>query len=425
MDILQLNNTVRLYHLHDTRYKTETLSLHFLIPTDEKLCAAQYMLPSVLMDGCNGYPDEYSIEKRLSELYGADISHRVSRVANYTEICVTADCLATDYTLQHEDIFSAFIQLLFSVLYDPLVENGCFSEKYLCQEKKQLCHEIKERQHRRDVYARILTRRALVEEEIYRHPIEGNLHDISRVDTDVLMQAYTALLSSHLYMIYSGARTIDEVASIIPVEVLCGHHTGSFSTLKYASHTLSEQTVYLSRTYPISQTHITEGYVTDVTPEDTLWDAYPVFLQLLSESPTAILFRDVRETMSSCYSCQAYLDSACGLMMLQASVEPGREREVARAMRASLMRVQTGDFTDDMLDEARKAAVSGFVMTIDRRDTLSMWLSRRIALGKSLEYEAHLARLSEISREDVIALSQHFVRRAHVRVAGEVCDNDN
>ncbi len=417
MEVINLCDTVRLYYLHDTRYKTESLSLHFVYRTDPSENAARYLLPAVLSDGCSDFTDEYSISKKLESLYGADITHKITRMAGCTELCFSLECIDRIFTMRGEDVFCEASKLLFAIIYQPLLENDTFRKSYVDQEKTQLTREVSDLMHRREDYMRVLVRHLAVRDLLYSHPLHGSIGEIRKVSAASMLKAYQDLLSSHMYLVYSGSRSCEAVINSIPTHFFVNHCPGN-AAVTYPAVVSDKKVTYRTYHYPIVQTHAAETYVTDVRPSDALWSVYPVFLQLLSDSPAALLFKNVREATSSCYACQAFYDAFCGILTITASVEPGQENRVARAMRLVMDDIQNDQFSEEAFCTAKRAACNSLAMTGDRRDLYDLWLSRHLFLQTDPSLSASEKRLNAVTREDLIAFSNHFQRVASMRMCG-------
>ena len=75
-------DSVTFHSIKDTRFKTMRMSVHFLIPLEQKSAAANALLPFLLTRACKDYPDYTALSKRLAELYGASVSAEVGKMGD-------------------------------------------------------------------------------------------------------------------------------------------------------------------------------------------------------------------------------------------------------------------------------------------------------------------------------------------------------
>ena len=73
-------DSVTFHSIKDTRFKTMRMSVHFLIPLEQKSAAANALLPFFFFFSCKDYPDYTALSKRFAELYCALVSAEVWRM---------------------------------------------------------------------------------------------------------------------------------------------------------------------------------------------------------------------------------------------------------------------------------------------------------------------------------------------------------
>ena len=110
----------------DPKFKTARMSVHFLLPMCKEEASANALLPFLLSRASREYPDFTKLEQRLAELYGASLSADVDKVGDMQVLSVAASGLADCYALEGEPILQHLADLLCSVLFDPLLEDGLF-----------------------------------------------------------------------------------------------------------------------------------------------------------------------------------------------------------------------------------------------------------------------------------------------------------
>ena len=80
MERMTLCSGVELTVLKDTRYKTNRISVNFLMPLQKETAAANGMVPLILSRACEKYPDFTQLNQHLAELYGAQVGGGVRKI---------------------------------------------------------------------------------------------------------------------------------------------------------------------------------------------------------------------------------------------------------------------------------------------------------------------------------------------------------
>ena len=108
----------------DGRFKTARLSVVLFLPLQADTAEEYALLPRLLTRACSRYPDFTALQRRLNQLYGAEITGDVARMGESQAIVLTAECTADRYALSGETITLSCAQLLCDMLFHPAMENG-------------------------------------------------------------------------------------------------------------------------------------------------------------------------------------------------------------------------------------------------------------------------------------------------------------
>lgn len=81
---MMLQPGVWLNYVHSDRFKTGCFSFNLLMPLAADTAAPNALIPTVLLRGCEGYPDIQAISRRLDTLYGATVGTLVRKKARHS-----------------------------------------------------------------------------------------------------------------------------------------------------------------------------------------------------------------------------------------------------------------------------------------------------------------------------------------------------
>ena len=106
-------------------FKTACASINFVMPLGEK--ASLYALvPNVLTRSSKDYPDVTSVEKKLALLYGAEVIVDVGKSGENHILRIEVSCIDDRFSIDGESITNECLKLLFSMIFEPRLENGAF-----------------------------------------------------------------------------------------------------------------------------------------------------------------------------------------------------------------------------------------------------------------------------------------------------------
>ena len=113
------------------RFKTEFVSVGFLLPLTRENAVRAALVRSILARGCEGYPSLDRISARLAELYGADLFAETRAYGETLVLSFTAFSLADRFSEDGTAIGAGVLDLLRRLIFFPVTENGVFRCDYM------------------------------------------------------------------------------------------------------------------------------------------------------------------------------------------------------------------------------------------------------------------------------------------------------
>lgn len=164
------------------KFKSNYLAFYIIRPLDRDEVTMNSILPMILNRGTKNYPNKISLERKLEELYGANLSISASKRGERQVIKFSIEWVDEKYTNEKsfdEDVLELFKE----VIYDPYLENGEFSQQHLEGEKNNLRNKINNRINDKRSYAisRCIEEMCNLEKfSIYKH---GYIEDLESIDS--------------------------------------------------------------------------------------------------------------------------------------------------------------------------------------------------------------------------------------------------
>ena len=133
----KINDRIDIYTYSTSRFKSENISIYFVLPTVKKETVKRSLLLSVLKRGTEKYPTQKDINERLDELYATLVNLKNQKFENVQLLGVSADIIYPAYTEHGEDLMPDVLEVIEQMLYHPrLNENGAFYEEFVKSEKE-------------------------------------------------------------------------------------------------------------------------------------------------------------------------------------------------------------------------------------------------------------------------------------------------
>lgn len=396
---------VRFLALSDGRFKTARLTVSLFLPLQEETVSVQALLPYVLSRGCRAYPDFSALQLRLSELYGADIVPGVMRVGENQVLSLAAVSLEDRFSLEEESVTAACATLLRQMLFDPVLENGVFREEDVKQEKRCLIEQIQSEINEKRLYARRQCERLLCEGEPYAVTAYGTVAAVQAITPATLTEAWRRVLrEAQVLIVYQGRGDGAAAEQALTAAFASVERTPVSLTVpvvKAASDTVKRRV----ETMDVKQAKLVMGFRTTVAEPSDQIPAMRLLNALWGGCFSSLLFLNVREKLSLCYYCSSSFERNKGIFLVDSGVEAAKAAEAEAEILRQLQIIRDNAFTDEELENARRAVINQFCEATDSPSALVGWYVGQGAQTQFLSPEEAAQAIGEVTREQVAALA--------------------
>lgn len=423
MDLQSVNQPVaegaEFLSIPDTRFKTARLTAALLLPLKEETASSYAILPFLLRRSCSEYPSFAAMQRHLNLLYGARVMADVSRIGESQALTLTAVSIDDRFALHREEIAAKCAELLRSMLFEPVLEDGHFPEKDVEQEKRCLSELIESEINEKRIYARRRCEQLLCEGEGYAVNRYGTIEGVAALTPDGIVASWKDMLkNAQIRLIYQGAGD--------PAPIIEAFRKG-FDSLKDRAPVSCEARVStqnkplreVTERMNLKQAKLVIGMRTSIAGTNPAVPAMRLMNALLGGTPTSLLFRNVREKLSLCYYCSSGYDRPKGVLLIDSGVEESNAKKAREEIFRQLGAVQKGEFTDEDLESARLAVVNQFHTYGDLQSTLADWCLGQSLDGTLTTPEQAAEDVRAVTRGQVIAAAQSVVPGTVYLLAGE------
>lgn len=384
-------------------FKTACASVSFVVPLSDR--ASLYaLIPSILIHSSEDYPNITDIEKKLAQLYGAEIAADVSKIGEHQVIKFEIACIDDRFALDGESISDECCQLLFDLIFKPQLVGGVFNQNIVESEKRLLSERFLAETTDKKLYAKRRCEEIMFADEIYGINRFGTLEAINSATSETVYDAYNELIqSADITFCVSGG-------SFSQIKELINKNLNGIERNVIKKRTLFVEKAtdvnYVKEQQDVNQGKLVMGFrmgMTDVT------DNYParrVMVDLFGGSPSSKLFTIVREKMSLCYYCSARMFRHKGVLFVQSGIESCDEEKAKDAILSQLEDIKNGVFTDSDIKASVRALEDAFKSVSDSAESLESWFTSQIISGEFLYPEDFIKGFNSVTRDEIIKVAR-------------------
>lgn len=366
--IQRLGAAARLRTYTAPRFKTMKISVNMLVPLSEKTAAVYGILPGLVTRATREYPDFLTLNRKLSELYGASLSTRVMKLGNYQCLTLSASGISNRYAFGGDDMFSELSELLFSAIFSPLRDqDGLFPEEHFLQEQRQLL-ELKDAEFNDKItYAHQRCEELLFAGQNAGLDRFGSRDQIAALNRKQVSDAWQEVLSSAQFEVFTlgDCTPAPDVFEEQFAQIGTPHR---LSPLPYQKpdtlHRVTEEQT-------VTQSKLALGFRVDSKPEEQL--LFQLVSAVFGGTPSSKLFQNVREKMGLCYYCSSLFSVLGRSMYVESGVETANLEQAEQEILHQLQKLQTGEISEEELLSAKLAMCNSFRSIKDSLHAVETW----------------------------------------------------
>ena len=397
----------RVCSYHTDRFKTGILSVNLVVPLAGNV-AEKSLLPSLLCASCAEYPDLLSLNRRLAELYGAELTPSASKHGENLVLRITMTMIGDRFALDGESISVECARLLCKALFEPNVENGAFRPDEVAREKRIRLDRIEALKSSKRAYAQKQMLELMCADEAYSLSVLGEEEDIPALTPEQLYASWQDLLKTAFVQL--------QVVGDLEVEPITALFREYFDRVE-DRHVVRGETVVIpfaesvkrgEEEQDIAQSKLVMGFRCGMHEPFENYAAMRTFTDLFGGGTYSRLFMNVREKQSLCYYCAARLTAAKGILTVQSGVETENAERAEKEILKQLDEMKAGGVTAEDLEKSKRSMEDFFLSVFDTPEELDGWLFSQVTDDEFQTPEDLVADMKEVTVEQVIEMANNI-----------------
>ena len=409
MQRCKLSEGIHLNLLPSEKFKTNFLSVCFVVPLEKENAHLTALVPKVLSRGCKAYPDMAAISERLEYLYASDISAVYVKRAESLIVGFSADFVKDAFLPEKgENLLNSVSALLFDILFDPLIENGAFRESYVAGEKADLINAIGAKINNKAAYAKERCTEIMFGARPYGISELGTAEEVRTATSKQIYERYKQLVeTAPIEIFFNGECDADALSEIVKSRIpTSARRNTSFPTRAFLDGEPDEVTEVTDE-MPVAQGKLVMGLrMSSVNVNAPDAAAFNVFNEIFGGPANSKLFMNVREAMSLCYYCRSMPDMFMSALFISSGIEPENREKAKKAILEQLDAMKAGDFSDDDIAEAKLSLCNAYKELDDSASALCLWYLSRVIFGNDGTPEDTMEKIRAVTADEIRAAAE-------------------
>ena len=401
LETTDIKEGIRLHKIKTNKYKTNLMSVFLTSKLSRDDITKKALILTVLRRGTNNLKTQEEISKKLEELYGASFDCGIDKLGDKHVLKFYVESLNEQYLYQKEDILNQSLNILFDIVFNPLLENGVFKQEYIDEEKQNLRIIIEGQKDNKAAYATQRCIEEMYKEKPYGLYKYGYVEDLEKIDSKNLYEAYLDLIKTCKIDIFVSGdfdeKTLEEkVKSNQQISKLEPRKVEYLDEESESSNTQEENVV--RENMQISQGKLNIGL--DVLSDNK--SAVSVYNAILGGGANSKLFQNVREKASLAYSAGSIYIKPKSKIIIKTGIEHKNYEKALQIIKEQIDDMKNGKFSDEDIQHAKELIIASFKSMQDEQDSeISFYFGREIQ-KESKDIDKQIKEVSEVTKQNIV-----------------------
>lgn len=382
------------------KYKNIDLYLNFSLPYSFDNKAQMVLLSKLFFEASKQYPNKKEMTKAKDMLYGISCFSDFKATGNIISLSIHYSFINPKFL---NDInYLDYVFFIKETLFNLLIRN-----KDITEAKRNLIANLQRRLEKPSAYAseRIVNIICQDYDDFSVYDLSKKLISaIKKIQRKELIEFYNYLLEKgQLYVFLIGDLNKEAV------NLLGDYNFADRIELSYKPliHDYSEKDIIIEDK-KLSQSYLSVIYATPFTrwhPDFYAWVLGNFFLGI---APTSLLFEQLREKLSLCYSISCSNYKLEGLVKIYTQIDADKYEMVVEEIKQQINHLINQDYDDNKLEMTKALLINNLMSIYDDNDALVDYQFQNYLSQVDISLEEYCKKLQDITKEDLSRVFKQY-----------------
>lgn len=363
-------NSYNIHTIKTDRFKTVHMEIIFRKNIVKEELVNYAFLVDMLMESSKDYPKRKDVITKLEELYKLVVYGTTIKTGNVLSSNFMADFIDPKF-IDEDGYLENVIKFIFEMIMNPNATNEEFDLKEFNFVKERLKREIKSIDDNPFKSSMRKAIEAMDKSSVTAFPLMGSVEELEGITPSSLYKYYKKLFKDNTCDIFIiGDVDCDNIVSLI--QKYFKHRY--IYTNKLVLRVDNKEKKKVTTKEDVSenlQANLVMIYNIGELPEVERHVTMQVFNYIFgSGGLTSKLYKRIREENSLCYNISTLYLKYDELLIIHISLDTANVKRAVSMVKKSLKEMQTGDFLDSDLEDAKKSISLALDLTSDNNSSL-------------------------------------------------------
>ena len=390
-------------YIQTQKFSDVYVSCKTMMPFNRNTITALNVLVYMMKAKTQKMNSKQKLASTLNLAYGTKVSYGLTSYGDLIQVDVRFQFVRPDW-IEDDSYVNKIKDIMDQVLYHSVLDEENFKESvYLLQNR--LLAQMDDPANLSCMYAFEMAH----EKHSISIPVQGSLKDLNKLILEDVNQIYTLYMDMAKHFYICGYITQDLYDYIDSLDSHCAFISERTLLPKVESS-------YKMYEKDISQTCISQVYSTGVDISSLDYEAELILNSILGQSQKNLMFDEIREKNSLCYSINSSVIRFDGALLIHTGVNRKDVNKVLNLIETQIDRLLNMDYDDSYLEIAKMDFKDRIISGLDRPLSLIAQAFLDDLLHRELTTEQRIERIMQVTKEDIsrVALQMNLASVAIV-----------
>jgi len=407
--VQNLKEGINLHLVKANQFKTNLYAAFLATPLKRENVTLNAVLVAVLRRGTESMKSQEIISKKLEEMYGAAFDCGIEKTGDNHILKFYLEAISEEFLPEKEELQEKCLDILFDIIFNPLIENKGFKEEYVQGEKENIRQIIEGKIDNKGKYALDRCIEEMFKDEPYGLYKFGYIEDLDRITPQSLYEYYKELIKTCKIDIFCSGE-MDEIKTKKAVEENEKIQKLEQREPKYIinneqteeTEVVEEKTV--EEHMQVNQGKLVIGLSINSNEKDSRFTT-SVYNAILGGGANSKLFQNVREKESLAYTAGSNYVRQKNSIFIRCGIEIDNYEKALNTIKKQLQDMKDGNFDDTDIENAKNLIIESIKGISSEQDTEITYYYGQELSDSYMTIEQYIEKIDSQQKEQIVNLA--------------------
>ena len=405
----EIKEGIKLHMIKTDNFKTNLYALFIATPLKRENVTFDALLTAVLRRGTKTMQSQDMISKKLEEMYGASFDCGIEKTGDNHILKFYLEAISEEFLPEKEELEQKCLDILFDIIFNPLVENNGFKEEYVQGEKQNIKQIIEGKIDNKARYSLDRCIEEMFKDEPYGLYKYGYVEDLEKITPQSLYEYYKKLMNECKIDIFcSGGIEAEKTKTIIGQNEKIQNLKARKPQYKINNEQTEETEVQEEKTVEehmqVNQGKLVIGLSVNSNEENARFTT-SVYNAILGGGANSKLFQNVREKESLAYTAGSNYVRQKNSIFIRCGIEIDNYEKALNTIKQQLQDIQEGKFDEKDIENAKNLIIESVKSIPSEQDTEITYYYGQELSDIFMTLEEYIEKINKQSKEKIVDLA--------------------